>query len=291
MRRNRLIAASSMAAVLFLSACSAVQDGPAGVGSRTDGLSLAVGDRNELYGITPGVVNVCAFFPYLGTAEDFSGRKGTFAASAPAGENVLSGNFLIQPIPSCIEIWNARDADLIPVTASLVANHPGYEIDRIVVGTGDGTADPVYVDTYGVQSATVSVNNAIGGYLWFKFRKIELPPQGGQGCTPGYWRQSHHYDSWVGYSPDQLFSSVFADAFPGKTLGQVVALGGGGLNALGRMSVAALLNASSTGVSFDLPEQLVINSFNSAYVSGNRRRIEDLKNEFDMLNNQGCPLN
>jgi hypothetical protein len=33
------------------------------------------------------------------------------------------------------------------------------------------------------------------------------PPDPGQWCSPGYWRQSHHLDSWAatGYSPDDLF--------------------------------------------------------------------------------------
>ena len=40
----------------------------------------------------------------------------------------------------------------------------------------------------------------------------------------------------------------FDDAFPGMTLLEVLSQGGGGLNALGRHTVAALLNAAS-GVS------------------------------------------
>ncbi len=63
---------------------------------------------------------------------------------------------------------------------------------------------------------------------------------GGEGCTPGYWKQSQHFDSWTGYSPSTQFSAVFENAFPGKTLLQVLEQGGGGLNALGRHTVAAL---------------------------------------------------
>lgn len=290
MRMTPRSVASVTAAILLLTACSAVQDGPAGVGS-PDGPALAVGDRNEITNLVAGKVNVCAFFPFLGTPEDFSGRKGTFSATAPAGENVIAGNFDIQPLPSCIEIWNATDGDLVPVSASLVAAHPGYEIERIVVASGDGVTDPPYQNLFGTRTASVSVSNALGGYIWFKFKQVALPPRGGQGCTPGYWRQEHHFDSWVGYVPTQLFSTVFADAFPGKTLGQVVANGGGGLNALGRHTVAALLSSSSPGVSYDLTTQQVISAFNAAFASGSPRRIEDLKNQLDMLNNQGCPLN
>jgi hypothetical protein len=81
---------------------------------------------------------------------------------------------------------------------------------------------------------------------------------------------------------------VFEDAFPGMTLVQVLDLGGGGLNALGRHTVAALLNAASGDVDYDLTALQVINAFNAVYPGGD---YESLKNRFDLLNNQGCPIN
>lgn len=110
----------------------------------------------------------------------------------------------------------------------------------------------------------------------------------GEGCTPGYWKQSHHFDSWVGYAPGTLFSAVFENAFPGKTLLQVLRQGGGGLNALGRHTVAALLNASSPGVNFDLTTAGVIAAFNAVFPGGD---YEAQKDTFAGLNEQGCPLN
>lgn len=114
---------------------------------------------------------------------------------------------------------------------------------------------------------------------------------GGQGCTPGYWKQPHHFDSWPApLTPSQPFSSVFANAFPGKSLLSVLKQGGGGLNALGRHTVAALFNASSPGVSYDkLPEQ-VVQAFNAVF-PGSSGSYEALKNQFERLNEQGCPLN
>ncbi len=35
------------------------------------------------------------------------------------------------------------------------------------------------------------------------------PPPGGEGCTPGYWKQTQHFDSWVGFQPSQFFDAVF----------------------------------------------------------------------------------
>jgi hypothetical protein len=84
-----------------------------------------------------------------------------------------------------------------------------------------------------------------------------------------------------------LFSTVFANAFPGKTLLQVAGQGGGGLIALGRHTVAALLTASSS-VDYDLTPAQVIAAFTAAYASGD---YETQKNIFAGFNEQGCPLN
>jgi hypothetical protein len=113
--------------------------------------------------------------------------------------------------------------------------------------------------------------------------------KGGAGCTPGYWRQQHHYDSWVGYTPTTTFKKAFGvDAFPGMTLGEVVQLGGGGLNALGRHAVAALLNSTSLGGDYGMTSKEVIALFQAAYKSGN---YEQAKNTFAGLNERNCYLN
>jgi hypothetical protein len=113
---------------------------------------------------------------------------------------------------------------------------------------------------------------------------------GGEGCTPGYWKQCHHFGIWtLPYRPSTRFSAVFDNAFPGKTLLQVLKLNGGGLNALGRHTVAALLNSASAGVDYDLTPAQVIAMFNSAY-PGSAATYEGLKNTFERLNEQGCPL-
>jgi uncharacterized repeat protein (TIGR01451 family) len=111
---------------------------------------------------------------------------------------------------------------------------------------------------------------------------------GGQGCTPGYWKQKHHFGSWTDpYTPDTLFMHVFEGAFPGKTLLEVLGQGGGGLIALGRHTVAALLNAASPNVSYDMSVDEVIQEFNYVYSNGD---YEDLKDWFENFNEQGCPL-
>jgi hypothetical protein len=103
------------------------------------------------------------------------------------------------------------------------------------------------------------------------------PPSGGEGCTPGYWRQEHHFDSWVatGFDPDQTVLSAFGAVDPSVddlALKDAVRLRGGGLNALMRHAVAALLNIAAV---------------QAAVSSG---EIEATKDDFEAENEEGCPL-
>lgn len=109
-----------------------------------------------------------------------------------------------------------------------------------------------------------------------------------EGCSPGYWKQPQHFDEWPApYATSTLFSSVFENAFPGKTLLQVLSLNGGGLNAVGRQTVAALLNASNPGVDFTFTETEIINMFNSEFPVGD---YGELKEILEYQNTVYCPL-
>ena len=107
------------------------------------------------------------------------------------------------------------------------------------------------------------------------------------GCTPGYWKQPQHFDSWVSYTPDQSFEEVFGDdSF--DTLLDALKAGGGGIKALGRHTVAALLNSASQDVDYPFSQQEIIDHYNDAINDDN---FEDVKNMFEFQNEQECPLN
>lgn len=172
------------------------------------------------------------------------------------------------------------------VTVTELFDVPGVQLDSIQEDSTHNFTKYRLATIIGSASATVITTRSKGGILTF-FNSIE-EMGGGQGCTPGYWKQSQHFDSWTGYAPNQLFSSVFEDAFPGKTLLQVLQQGGGGLNALGRHTVAALLNSAQPGVSFDIGSPAgVISMFNSAFPGSD---YESLKNLLAGYNEQGCPI-
>lgn len=125
------------------------------------------------------------------------------------------------------------------------------------------------------------------------------PPPGGEGCTPGYWK--NHEGAWMGASPSDAFTSVgFTDAWsPVKpdddadpstmSLLEALDLGGGDVNALARHAVAAWLNASHPDVSYGMSPSGVVDAFNAA-VGGSSADIETTKNDFESLNEEGCPL-
>ena len=111
---------------------------------------------------------------------------------------------------------------------------------------------------------------------------------GGQGCTPGFWKQPHHLDAWMVYSPDDLFDDVFGvDATGDLTLLETLKQGGGGENAFGRHAVAALLNAASTDVDYFYAIAGVIAMVQDAYATGD---FEPTKNLFEGENESGCPV-
>jgi hypothetical protein len=159
----------------------------------------------------------------------------------------------------------------------------------IIIGT-DGNVQTVQVNAQGVRRLEITYRDSAG------VTDIDLgcpprPPGGGEGCTPGYWKQEQHFDSWTNpYDPGDAFSAHFENAFPGMTLLEVLKQGGGGLDALGRHTVAALLNSANSGVDYAFSPATVKASFNDVY-PGTKTEYETLKNQFAAQNERGCPLN
>ena len=113
-----------------------------------------------------------------------------------------------------------------------------------------------------------------------------------EGCTPGYWKQEQHFDSWVGYSPTgDYFDEVFGEG-PHMTLLDALSaqkkdqdIDSGEEAALIRHAVAALLNAAS--IEGFWSEAHVIGDVKGAYDSGD---FESVKDEFVEQNEQNCPF-
>jgi protocatechuate 3,4-dioxygenase beta subunit len=119
----------------------------------------------------------------------------------------------------------------------------------------------------------------------------EVTVTGGEGLTPGYWKQTHHFPTWgpTGYAPANSFNTVFGVSDPDNpTLLQALQTGGGGFNALGRHAVAALLNSAHPTVEYKFTTAQVIAKVQSAYA--NPSLVESIKNELAAENERGADL-
>ena len=255
---------------VFAAACADTATAP----DSFDSPMFAVGDVSN-DNVTRSEVRVCKY-----------GSDGNFSVTAPTG-NIASIDIADGECKIVAE--GAGPVKGATVTENLSA---GQSVDSIVITTGIATSAQTFPNstiitkfTDGRTSASARYGLEHGSVMKF-YNSVIV---GGEGCTPGYWKQSQHFGSYpAGYDPDDLFDTYFADAFSGMTLVQVASQGGGGLNALGRHAVAALLNAASTDVDYDLTVAQVIAAFDAAFASGD---YEDQKNIFEGLNEQGCPLN
>jgi len=128
------------------------------------------------------------------------------------------------------------------------------------------------------------------------FGEVVCETAGAEGLTPGFWKNNaakHGASAWMGYSPDQTVSSVFGAAFGSLgslTLAEALGTGGGGINALLRHSVAAVLNAAHTEVDYAMTTSQVISAVQAAMADG-AGAIEQLKSQLDGYNNGGANLN
>jgi len=194
----------------------------------------------------------------------------------------------------CKDIW-VSDGPLfnrLTITETVPAGYTASWQLSVKTGTGLGSqtvTGPVVPGNVSTGAISRGGGGA-GSLVVFTNTAIPPPPPPGlQGCTPGYWKQDQHFDSWTApYTPNTLFNTVFDNAFPGKTLLQVLENGGGGLDALGRHTVAALLSSASGGVSYGMTPAQVIAAFNAVFPGGN---YEGQKNIFAALNERTCPLN
>ena len=144
-----------------------------------------------------------------------------------------------------------------------------------------------------------------------------------EGCTPGFWIQCQHLDSWAAtsFNPDDVFNTVFGvseyvnpQTNQPYTLLQVMGLNGNGNctpdaeqpnctlnpngNAIGNTgcdpistnlgfhAVAALLSAAHPSVNYGYTSGEIINLFQNNYMSNGAA----LKDSLAMLNERGCPL-
>ena len=162
---------------------------------------------------------------------------------------------------------------------------------------------PAGADALTVQLFSEDDPNGLTGIpdsLSWMTAALNVPVTELAGCTPGYWKQEQHFDSWTTYTPGQTFSAVFGCSITIKwserrkpqevtnpTLLQALQAKGGGESALARHAVAALLNATNPDVSYPRTEVQIKTMVCNALSGGD---IEGTKNTLAGWNEEFCPL-
>ena len=247
------------------------------------------------------------------------------AVAAGAGSTMALGD-LVNSAPTLTEIRVCRVGNVSgQVVLVLTPVTPGTGSVSSPLTVAPGECRTAAVDTGGnVQGSNISVTDSAQGFVsaslmrndagnvtgpytfnngsslflnsfhghTVTFTNQVVVNTGTQGCTPGYWKQSQHFDSWVGYSTGDDFDATFGVNFfnPNRTLLQAVGQGGGGAAALGRHAVAALLNTTNAGVGYPYTTAQVLDLVqgDGAYLGLN---YTQRKNLLEAANELGCPLN
>jgi hypothetical protein len=174
------------------------------------------------------------------------------------------------------------------ITATLILALGGFTLAAVISGVGFASGETTTASTPSTTTDTTPTTTTTP--------PTTTQPPSGEGCTPGFWKQDQHFGSWTDpYDPTDPLSSVFSAAAltaagvdPNKTLLAALQTGGGGVDALLRHAVAAVLNAASPDVDYPFTEAEIIAAVNAALLSG--EGIEDLKDELEGANELGCPL-
>jgi hypothetical protein len=268
-----------------------------------------------------------AIFALLLVSHALAGTVSVGNYSLTFPEYPLSGSGLVScepwedPTANSITITGAGVGATVQVTfatAEPFSGTPVYTAPVTYTGTGNPLSVPVPYpldteDWPGFDEATNERSIAVAALVlitengvtskmnskqwWVRCTPPPPPPppppdeDGGGGCTPGFWKQAHHFNHWVptGYSPYDDFEFVFGvnASFNPHALINALWLGGGGERALARHGVAGLLNAAHPALEYPLTVAQVIAGVQNAYATGD---FETFKNQLDRFNNIGCQL-
>jgi len=210
MKSKKMFQVLAMAvALIFLGAAGVMAQGTQSTPVSDGGITPYIID-----GQNPGGNRTCA---EVATAFDtsFDYSKGQFNYSPgfetnflPEFEVTVTDDTFVSWKPIVGEWKGVGNGYWIPCNVAFIVKgsddanvyyYPGIRED------GDsGLASPVA----GGSGGAANLSNLT---VCYNLCKYEEPPQGGEWCSPGYWRQPQHLDSWAatGYSPDDLFYDIF----------------------------------------------------------------------------------
>ncbi len=299
MIKYRPIVGVVLALGIILAGCDSV-NAPAGDQAVQPALSSAISSSSvlsktdeEYMALTkPGFFTVCK------EASDDPNQEFEFVTTAVSSvEGQDPTNTPVSPVllkdGECVDVYEAIDfgtpADIVTITETVPEGWVSPPELKVWTINTDISDMPVYDPHDPAASITGTIDRGKIGCL-VVFVNSKMRDAGG--CTPGFWKnnaEKHDASAWPSdISPDDSFQEYWP-AGPDITLLEALKLGGGGLNALARHAVAALLNASTQDYGLTVAE--ILEAGNNAILSGDSYVIESLKDTLDELNNQGCAFN
>ena len=277
-------------AVLFAAACA--DPSAPGLVPSSEAIPVAVGDVTT--DATPAYEQLKVCKEWIGTTAvdiDVTLSGATLIGNETANVTIPAGQ--------CVVVAIRGPTNSATFTVTEDSPGAGYITTWETITTTGVTTSGTGVAADPVTIGTAAAGGPVGATVTFT-NELPPPPPGDEGCTPGYWKQPQHFDSWTTYAPTDLAGSVF-DLTGYPTLASKTLLasldGTGGPGTLGaasillRAAVAAILNAESSGVDYTQVTADIIADVNAALASNDRATMLALAAELDADNNLGCPLN
>jgi hypothetical protein len=165
------------------------------------------------------------------------------------------------------------------ITATLILALGGFTLAAVISGVGFASGETT-TSTDTTPTTTVTP-------------PPPPPPPGGEGCTPGFWKNLKQHGEFWTLDPDAPVSSIFSaatGASGSQSLIEALENGGAGVDALLRQAVAAVLSARAPAVDYPFTEAEIVALVNAAIAGGDADVIEDLKDELDAANNLGSDI-
>lgn len=292
---NRKLGVLAIAAAAFAGACA----DPAGPSVRNLELAGPSAALNPIpisppFPGGPGWVQLCKVSNVAGTFNFDFAVNGAVDGTNDVAITVAAGQVntrVCHPTPIFNSSLGAGSVDIV----NIVEANPGadwtvtVDVDQYFVPGTNYHASSL-LDEWNVapRTAKIFINDDLQKTVIFNNTFSAPPPVGLEGCTPGYWKQDQHLDSWpAAYTPSTLINTALSTTiFPATmTLLEALQAQGGGINALARHAAAALLNAASLGVDYPMTVADVLNAVDGTGT------IEERKDVFAGNNELGCPLN
>ena len=244
---------------------------------------------------TDTVIGQVDLLPRRGAISSIFGAHLVDEETVPDGHTFVAPSLTLDGVD--VPFTVSSGGGLYKITTDGIVGAGSYLLSKTIVRDAGHVCEPGLMV---VNTAYPMVGDGIvvGTPLQATIELLCTPVLGGEGCTPGFWK------NWTGAPPglqpnawaatgyhwsDPFTSAGFVNAYRSRTFLQVLDLPGGGKNALGRHTVAALLNATHPNVAYDLTVAEVVAMFND--VIQNNGDVTALKNLFEAYNEQGCPLN